>query len=396
MGRDFKLKGYTTGGGDESFLSRIGGMAEGSISNLKRDDPALGNNNLVLDQASVFYGGKIFNQLGAFIQTTYDGVANQFLVDDVDIRSSDEIEIYDQQLIYGVDFNNGPTTQDLWNTTPAWGYPYTSSPVTNNPAASPIIANLNGQVGGASLYSLIADTLYLEAGAYTSFAKYAQKGLGQWDTSAPNYTANSGAVKLNGGSPYWRVALQRDNHGHYFSLGHFGFMATVQADATIPAFDKYRDIGFDFNYQYLVNPLHILELKASYINENQSLLATSNAGGAAQVNQNLSFVGINGSYTYAQTYSLTAGFNHIYGNGDAILYAAAPTNTPNSEYFTFELDYVPFGKTASTGLASYLNLRFAAQYVAYTQFDGGVKNYDGAGRNASDNNTLYFNSWLAF
>jgi hypothetical protein len=32
----------------------------------------------------------------------------------------------------------------------------------------------------------------------------------------------------------------------------------------------------------------------------------------------------------------------------------------------------------------------------YTQFNGGFKNYDGAGRNAGDNNTLFLFAWLAF
>ena len=89
-------------------------------------------------------------------------------------------------------------------------------------------------------------------------------------------------------------------------------------------------------------------------------------------------------------------YNHIYGNSDSLLYSSSPTYKPNSEYFTFELDYVPFGKTASAGLESYINVRFAAQYLAYTLFDGAAKNYDGSGRNASDNNTLYFNSQLSF
>jgi hypothetical protein len=35
----------------------------------------------------------------------------------------------------------------------------------------------------------------------------------------------------------------------------------------------------------------------------------------------------------------------------------------------------------------WLNTRFALQYVAYTKFNGSKLNYDGAGRNASDNNT---------
>jgi hypothetical protein len=393
-GREFKLHGYIAGTGN-SLLSRISGMAEGSITNLKRDDPSLGNNNLVLDQASVFFGGRIIDKVGAFVQTTYNGVSNQFHVDNTDIRVTDENEFFGQEFEYGVSFNNAPTSQDLWNTTPAWGFPYASSPVTNNPAAAPLLATLGGQVGGATLYNMFADTLFLEAGAYTSFAKYAQKGMGEWDNTGT--TNNSGAVKLNGGAPYWRIALQKEWAGHYFSIGHFGFNATVQPNVTLPGYDKYTDLGTDFNYQYLANPKHIYEVKASYIREHQQLVTTYATGGAAQPNQQLGFLGLNGMYTYDQTYSAALGFNHIYGNQDSIIYSSSPTTMrPNSEYFTFELDYIPFGKTAGSGLSSYMNLKFAAQYIAYTMFDGAIKNYNGTGRNASDNNTLYFNSWLSF
>jgi hypothetical protein len=32
----------------------------------------------------------------------------------------------------------------------------------------------------------------------------------------------------------------------------------------------------------------------------------------------------------------------------------------------------------------------------YTKFNGARNNYDGSGRNASDNNTLYLLAWLVF
>ncbi len=401
-GREFKLHGYINGSND-SQLSRISGMAEGSVTNLKRDDPNLitnyvpnANNNVVLDQASIFYGGRIIERLGALIQTTYNGPQNRFWVDNTDIRITDENEFFDQEFEYGVSFNNNPSSQDLWNTTPAWGFPYASSQATNTPAAKPILSSLGGQVGGATLYNMFADTLYLEAGAYSSFAKYAQKGMGQWSIASPNYTANSGSVKLNGGAPYWRIALQKEWMGHYVSLGHFGFNAVVQPDATILGYDKYTDLGTDFNYQYLGDPKNIYEFKASYIREHQQLTSTFNQGNAAQPNQQLGFLGLNGMYTYDQTYSAVFGYNHIYGNADSILYSSSPSNRPNSEYFTFEIDYIPFGKTTGSSLGSYMNLKFTAQYIAYTMFDGAVKNYDGTGRNASDNNTLYFNGWYSF
>lgn len=399
-GRQFKLNGYTWGN-EASVLSRFGGMAMGSLTNTKKNDddlandPALtkrdfnSNNNLAFDQASLFYGGKVIGQLGAFVQFTYDGVESRFFLDNTDIRLSDTADWLGRNFTYGVSFNNNPTVQDLWNTTPAWSFPYVGSALARTPAAGPIIAGVAGQAGGATLYAMIDDTVFVEAGAYTSFAKYAQKLTGNW---------NGGAVKIDGGAPYWRISLQHEWQGHYLSLGHFGFQANIQpAGVEVPEADRYTDLGMDFNYQYLADPTHIYEFKASYIREQQQLSATYNQlGGAAQPKQNLQFLAVNAGYTYQQTYGLSFGFNQIQGDSDAVLYAGSPTNTPNSEFFTAEIDYVPFGKTANMQAASYFNLRFAVQYVAYTRFDGARKNYDGSGRNAGDNNTLYINTWLAF
>ena len=41
-------------------------------------------------------------------------------------------------------------------------------------------------------------------------------------------------------------------------------------------------------------------------------------------------------------------------------------------------------------------LRLGVQYTAYGRFNGASKNYDGFGRNASDNNTLFIYTWLAY
>lgn len=398
-GRQFKLNGYTWGTND-SILSRFGGMAMGSITHTQEQDSDLasssnhglnsnlnGNNNFAMDEASVFYGGKVAGPVGAFVQFTYSGIDNQFELDNTDIRAANDVDWMGNNFVYGVSFNNGPTVQDLWNTTPAWGFPYVGSGLARTPGAGPAIEGVGGAVGGATLYTLINDTVFLEAGGYTSFANYAQKGMGK--------TAD-GVLKVDGGAPYWRIALQKNWQGHYFSLGHFGFSTDIQPDPSISATDSYTDLGMDFNYQYLANPTHIYEFKTSYIREQQQLGATQNQGGASNYNQQLGFLGMNGSYTYDQTYVASLGFNHIYGNNDATYYPDSTGSRPNSEYFTVELDYVPFGKTASTGWESYMNLRLAAQYVAYTLFDGADKNYDGTGRTASDNNTFYFNTWLSF
>lgn len=399
-GRSFKLNGYTWGG-NESLLSRLGGMAMGSFTNTKKDNPDLGNrdadpaganrgfnknNNLAMDEASVFYGGRVYEKMGAFVQLTYDGVGSAFALDNTDIRIADESDWLGQNFVYGVSFNNNPTVQDLWNTSSAWGFPYVGSPLANGPSAGPAISAFETQLGGATLYTMIDDVLFLEAGAYTNFAKSVQKGMGYRDT-----------IKIDGGAPYWRIALQKEWQGHYVSLGHFGFRVNNLPTPDATTSDRYTDLGMDFNYQYLANPKHIYEFKASYIREQQELFA-SHPGSANFFNQQQDFLGLNAMYTYDQTYGISFGFNRNSGNRDTAwnLYNDYSNGKPNSEYFTTELDYIPFGKTAGSNPATYLNLRFAAQYVAYTKLDGADKNYAGPGTSGSDNNTLYFNTWLSF
>jgi hypothetical protein len=41
-------------------------------------------------------------------------------------------------------------------------------------------------------------------------------------------------------------------------------------------------------------------------------------------------------------------------------------------------------------------LRVGAQYTSYSRFNGASSNYDGFGRNAHDNNTLFVYAWAAY
>jgi hypothetical protein len=40
-------------------------------------------------------------------------------------------------------------------------------------------------------------------------------------------------------------------------------------------------------------------------------------------------------------------------------------------------------------------VRVGLQYTGYSKFNGGGNDYDGSGRNASDNNTLFGFLWVA-
>jgi hypothetical protein len=41
-------------------------------------------------------------------------------------------------------------------------------------------------------------------------------------------------------------------------------------------------------------------------------------------------------------------------------------------------------------------VRVGLQYTSYSKFNGAASNYDGFGRDAKDNNTLFFYVWGAY
>ena len=54
------------------------------------------------------------------------------------------------------------------------------------------------------------------------------------------------------------------------------------------------------------------------------------------------------------------------------------------------------GWMAELGYMPWLNTRLSLQATQYTKFNGGGSDYDGFGRNASDNNSLYLLVWFNF
>ena len=76
------------------------------------------------------------------------------------------------------------------------------------------------------------------------------------------------------------------------------------------------------------------------------------------------------------------------------LFSAPLAEAPGKNLVVVELNYAPFGQPTSWR-QPWANVRLGLQYTYFTRFSGLVHNIDGAGRNASANNTLYFYVWLA-
>lgn len=395
-GRQFKLNGYVWGDAKPG-IPPLALMVQGGFTHTSKDqvDPPAErfatNDNLSVDQFSAFYGGRITSHVGAFVQVTYSGEDRVTSWDNMDVRFANTATLGNSSIVYGVSVNNSPTVQDLWNSTPAWAYPYITSGLAPGPAAAPMIAGGLAQlVLGATAYAMIDDHLYLEAGAYRGVSDHWLKNLGVGSDANPH---------MDGMSPYWRAAWQTDVAPHYFSVGLFGMNTKLRPDPSLPDEDRFNDLGFDATYQYVNDSGHAVSADFTVIHERQSLDASFAAGSAANNDNHLNTVSLDVTYAYQQTWVASTGVFNTSGSTDMGLYApeagaGSLTGSPDTRGYIVQLEYVPFGKLDSFG-SPWLNVRVGLQYTGYTRFNGSGSNYDGFGRSASDNNTLFGFFWFA-
>jgi hypothetical protein len=403
-GRQFKLSGYTQTGGDGwQATVPVSVMLLGSYTNTTKGqgEPASehygSNGNFAMDQISVFLGGRINDYAGGFVQGTFGGITSQFKLDNTDLRLTAPFTVRNTELRVGLDVNNGPTVQDPYNSSYAWGYPYVQSGLAPTPAAQPLLAGgLIGNSIGVTTYAWYDRSLYLEAGLYNTYGPTLLRATG--NAYGPGSTSNP--------SPYLRAAYEWNWNGQSAHVGaiflHSNVNPTTASYSSTADFghDSYTDYAVDAGYQFLGDGTHTVSVLGIYNHENQKLSSSYNSGASSQSGNNLDQFRANVSYYYQQTYGATLGWQKTWGNANPALYATnalsgSANGKPNSNAFTAEVDYVPFGKADSWG-GPWTNLKVGALYTAYTQFNGGNKNYDGNGRNASDNNTLYLFAWLIF
>jgi hypothetical protein len=390
LGRDFKLYGYVANDTKEHFPP-ISMMTQTSFTHTAAPQPGGAaphfgpNDNFTLDQVSLFYAGPIIpKELGAFAQVTYDGVARQFTWDNTDIRHAQEGSLFGDDLVWGITANNNPSVQDIWNTTPAWSFPFASSAVAPTPGAATLIdGGLAHSVAGVGSYAMWDNSFYLELTGY--------KGLGRDVRNALGTVPISGTDSVDGIAPYWRAALQHDwNRGqHYAQIGTFGLQADIfPAGAKIAGSDHILDIGFDANYQFIANPASVvadvISAHASYITEQQDLHASARLSGTNNKNR-LSTFRADVSYAIDATFTPTIQYFQTTGSTDAVRFGTA-TGSPNSSGVIAEISYVPWGKPDSP--VNWFNGRLTLQYVAYNKFNG-------TSAHASDNNTIFLNLWMA-
>lgn len=391
FGREFKAGGYTmsttkelTEGGDDGSrqslelpvptplgLMLLAGFTHTwAPQQVAASGPPARNDDIALPQQfSVFFAGKVAPGLGAFVQLTYDGVADHLGFDNTDIRYAHTFDLGGKPLTVGATVNNGPTVSDLWNSTPAWGVPFAGSASAPAPSAAPLIAGALAQASvGAGAYAFFNGLLYGEVDVYRS----APLGV-----SLP-LDASTGATNVIGTvAPYWRLAAEKTLGEHTVSLGTFGLAASLWPGGPHPlggAMDRYVDVGVDSQYQY-IGKTHIITGTLTYIHESQALAASQGFGAADIGNHELHDFKASASYIYSRLVGARLTFSTMRGTSDGTWYGGSPRSTS----FTGELFVTPWQ-----------NVKLGLQYSAYLDFMGAT------GADAAGNDTLYAYTWLAF
>lgn len=393
FGREFKLEGYTMRAGD-TFTPPVSAMAMASYIHTNADQPSppaphyATNDNLTLDQVSLFVGGGIGDHLGGLAQFTYDGVGRAVSWDNLDVRAATHVTLSGNDVLIGVSLDNNPGVEDVWNTLPAWGFPYSSSDLSPAPAAATIFAGgLAQSVLGTNAYAYWNSSIYAEIGVYWTPARGFLRAVG-------SDTYNGGPV-LSEASPYVRVAYQKDYGEQNFEVGTFGLFPKLEPDGSpLIASDSYTDVGVDASYQYTGDGTDIYSINALYTHEAQDYAGSQPLGITANRHDNLNDLRFDASYYWHNVVGATIQPFDTWGTSDALLYADDRTFSPNSQGVLFQIDATPFGADPSA-LGRRFNVRVGLQYTAYTRFDGATRNYDGLGHNASDNNTFRIFAWFA-
>ena len=393
FGRDFKLKGYVlndtspkdkVGNSRDLLLSKyipLSAMILLSNTSFQANQPASQNNAAGFpQQLSLFLAGGFASHFGGLAQFTYTHTDDHFGIDNTDLRYANQGTLAGKDWEYGITLNNNPTVEDVWNSTPAWGFPWISTASGVSSVAAPIISGtLGGDVAGLGAYSMWNGHLYTGATVYRS----------EHAGAATPVTGTGQTYNISGVAPYWRAAWQQSWGGNYLEVGTYGIYVNSFPNAVSGPEDRYLDPAFDFQYERPFGA-NLLDVHGTYIHEKSTLGATFAAGAASSKANHLDSFKVDSTYHWTSKFAATGGLFALSGNSDPLLYAPAPltgsnTGKPDTTGYTAQFAYWPVQ-----------NIDLNLNYTGYTKFNGASTNYDGAKRNASDNNTVYVALWVNF
>lgn len=396
FGRLFKLNGYTMTGMKQIQVKsapRTAGLSINEalpisvmlqVADTAMRKPLAGTQNNTTEfpqQLGLFLAGALAPHIGSFTQLTYTSANDHFVLDNTDFRFARSGTLTGKSLIYGATLNNNPSVEDVWNDTPAWGFPWASPDAAVSANAASILSGaLASDVMGLGAYGFWDNHLYGDVTLYRS------AHLG-----APLPNAGTGYnFNVARAAPYWRVAWQQTLGGASLEVGSFGMHMHSFPNAISGPTDAYTDLAADFQLQAPLGK-NTITVHGIYINEDSDLAGAVAAGLASTESHFLHNGRLDATVHFGDRYTAGAGWFGNSGNSDPLLYPSNSSATGSAN-----------GSPANNGWilqAGYWpeqNVELMAQYTGYQKFNGARLNYDGTGRNASDNNTVYLMAWFIF
>jgi len=402
FGREFKLNGYTLG--ERQWLP-VAAMMQFSVTNVAKNHDNTGatimphQNDPQFDVLGLFAAGKLSDYLGMFVQWTYSNNGTQNAdgairghsgLDNTDIRLAINHDVFGKNTVFGLNLNNNPSVQDVWNTTPAWGFPFNGPnlPVPGPAFSTVIDGGLSQQVAGLGAYFWYDRHLYGELSLYgnaNNFFRVLSAGQNWHDGSVTRIDGRT--------NPYWRLAWNEDWGPSSLMVGTYGMQADIFPDPLNPTgpTNRFTDTALDAQYQYLSDP-HIFTVQTTYIHEKQDYKASydptcdPSLGACLNAHDHLNTFKAKASYLYNRKYGASVAYFNTTGNNDAVAFSTGnnPVTKPDNQGYVFEVDYNPWTFA-----------RIALQYTGYTKFDGS-RDVDALGLKPRDRNTLFLNTWFAF
>src|SRR5207245_7031902 len=219
-----------------NLVAPVSLMFQTSYTSTKKALPGTQNGTVLFpDQLSLFTGGEITPHVGGFLQVPFDPQSGQLGVDNADFRFATHTNILAKRSTLGVRLNNNPTVQDIWSSTPAWGFPYASSAVAPTPAAATLVdGTLAQQVAGLSAYTMWNDRVYGEVGMCRSAPVGVHRPL---DSPA------TGVIR--GAAPYCPPPPPHPWGENYLSVGTYGMSATLYPTGVGGPSNRFTDVAVD-------------------------------------------------------------------------------------------------------------------------------------------------------
>ena len=319
---------------------------------------------------------------------TYDRAGNAFGWDNTDIRYANTGIIEGTNIVYGITANNNPTVQDVWNSTPAWSFPYITSAVAQFPVRPQCLGGAAGPAGWRRRRVCLDRRLVL-----CRIHRLSRLGRASF---SPILAPIPAAARFANAAPYWRFAYEKKWDKNSLMFGTFGMYAEssrleqrAQLSSTRRVIlrgptNPFLDIGVDTQYQW-IGEENIVSLRASYIWERQKLNGQSNPDSMGEPRYNpvdyVNDFNISASYIYDRKISLTVGHFEYLGNNRCIGYL--PSSLPGGDILprarpiaadgTIDFAFLPFSD-GGPDLWPWFNARLGIQYTHYDRFDGSTSN----------------------